>query len=49
MTRNVSVDLGYEYLSVPSAKYVAYDNGLFNVHKGVNFQTVKLGLRYDLW
>jgi opacity protein-like surface antigen len=48
-TKNVSVDLGYEYLSIPSAQYVAYDNGLFNVHKGVNFQTVKLGLRYDLW
>ncbi|RAZ73901.1 outer membrane protein [Mesorhizobium atlanticum] len=49
VTKNVSVDLGYEYLSIPSARYVAYDNGLFNVHKGVNFQTVKLGLRYDLW
>ncbi|MDX8465806.1 porin family protein [Mesorhizobium sp. VK23B] len=49
VTKNVSVDLGYEYLSIPSAQYVAYDNGLFNVHKGVNFQTVKLGLRYDLW
>jgi opacity protein-like surface antigen len=49
VTRNVSVDLGYEFLSIPSAKYVAYDNGLFNVHKGVNFQTVKVGLRYDLW
>ena len=48
-TRNVSVDLAYEYLSIPSAQYVAYDNGLFNVHKGVNFQTIKLGLRYDLW
>ena len=49
VTKNVSVDLGYEYFSVPSAKYVAYDGGAFNIHKGIDYQTVKLGLRYDLW
>ncbi len=49
VTKNLSVDLGYEYFAVPGAEYVAYDNGAFDVHKGVNFQTVKLGLRYDLW
>ncbi|MER8811104.1 outer membrane beta-barrel protein [Mesorhizobium australicum] len=49
VTKNVSVDLGYEYFSVPDGKYVAYDNGAFNIHKGIDYQTVKLGLRYDLW
>ena len=49
VSKNVSVDLGYEYFAVPSAKYVAYDGGAFNIHKGVDYQSVKLGLRYDLW
>ncbi|RUU88441.1 MAG: P44/Msp2 family outer membrane protein [Mesorhizobium sp.] len=49
VSKNLSVDLGYEYFSVPSAKYVAYDDGAFNIHKGIDYQTVKLGLRYDLW
>jgi opacity protein-like surface antigen len=49
VSKNVSVDLGYEYFSVPDAKYVAYDNGAFGIHKGIDYQTVKLGLRYDLW
>jgi opacity protein-like surface antigen len=49
VTKNVSVDLGYEYFSIPSAKYVAYDGGAFNIHKGIDYQTVKVGIRYDLW
>ena len=49
VSKNVSVDLGYESFSIPSAKYVAYDDGAFGIHKGINYQTVKLGLRYDLW
>ncbi|MER9960313.1 outer membrane beta-barrel protein [Mesorhizobium sp. M0045] len=49
VTKNVSVDLGYEYFSVPNAKYVAYDDGALNIHKGIDYQTVKVGLRYDLW
>lgn len=49
ISKNVSVDLGYEYFSVPGAEYVAYDDGAFNVHKGEDYQTVKVGFRYDLW
>ena len=49
VSKNLSVDLGYEYFSIPSAKFVAYDDGAFGIHKGINYQTVKLGLRYDLW
>ncbi|MEW6632153.1 MAG: outer membrane beta-barrel protein [Pseudomonadota bacterium] len=49
VTKNVSVDVGYEYFAMPGAQYVAYDGGAFNVHKGLDYQSVKLGLRYDLW
>ncbi|MBL8580029.1 MAG: porin family protein [Mesorhizobium sp.] len=49
MTKNVSVDLGYEYTSVPDALYVAYDDGAFGIQRGIDYQTVKLGFRYDLW
>jgi opacity protein-like surface antigen len=49
VTKNVSVDIGYEYFSVPGAQYVAYDSGAFNIHKGLDYQSVKVGLRYDLW
>ncbi|CCV10989.1 outer membrane beta-barrel protein [Mesorhizobium sp. STM 4661] len=49
VTKNVSLDLGYEYFAVPGAKFVAYDDGAFNIKKGIDYQTVKLGLRYDLW
>jgi opacity protein-like surface antigen len=49
VSKNVSLDLGYEYFAVPSGKYVAYDNGDFNIHKGIDYHTVKVGLRYDLW
>jgi opacity protein-like surface antigen len=49
VTKNVSVDLGYEYFSIPDAKFVAYDGGAFNIHKGIDYQSVKVALRYDLW
>jgi opacity protein-like surface antigen len=49
VSKNLSLDLGYEYFAVPDAKYVAYDNGDFNIEKGIDYQTVKVGLRYDLW
>ena len=49
VSKNVSLDLGYEYFSVPSAKYVSYEGGSFDVKKGIDYHTVKLGLRYDLW
>jgi len=49
VTKNVSVDIGYEYISVPGAQYVAYDSGAFNIHKGLDYQSIKVGLRYDLW
>ncbi|WP_051469565.1 outer membrane protein [Chelativorans sp. J32] len=47
MTRNMSVDVGYQYLSSPGTKYVDVDRG--TIEEGVDFHQVKVGLRYDLW
>jgi len=49
VTKNVSVDIGYEYMAVPGAEYVAYDDGAFGIHEGIDYHSVKLGFRYDLW
>ncbi len=49
VSQNASVDLGYEYFSVPDAKYIAMEASGPTVHKGVDYHQVKLGLRYDLW
>lgn len=49
-SRNASVDLGYEYFSVPQAKYISLaEDGSLDVNKGLDYHQVKLGLRYDLW
>ncbi|MDF2389439.1 porin family protein [Nostoc ellipsosporum NOK] len=50
LSKNVSVDLGYQYFSAPSAEYVTAESlTSFPVHKGISNHQVKLGLRYDLW
>lgn len=50
IAKNVQLDLGYEYVAVPSAKFINVDNaGNPYVDEGVDFHQVKLGLRYDLW
>jgi len=50
VTKNVSVDLGYQYFSAPDAEYVTAESlTSFPVHKGISNHQVKLGLRYDLW
>lgn len=50
VSKNVSVDVGYQYVSLPSAKYVVSDDAGAPVYKkGLDYQQVKLGLRYDLW
>jgi opacity protein-like surface antigen len=46
---NGSVDVGYEYFSVPNAQFVSYDSTGPRLSKGLDFHQVKLGLRYDLW
>ncbi|MGX5826113.1 outer membrane protein [Mesorhizobium sp. 43Arga] len=50
VSKNVSVDLGYQYFSAPDAEYVAAASlTSFPVHKGISNHQIKLGLRYDLW
>lgn len=44
---NVSVDLGYQFLHTPDAKYV--DVHTPAIREGTKHHLVKLGLRYDLW
>ena len=47
VTKNISVDVGYQYLSSPSAQYVNTDTLL--IEEGIDYHQIKLGLRYDLW
>ncbi|MBZ9709070.1 porin family protein [Mesorhizobium sp. ESP7-2] len=50
VSKNVSVDLGYQYFSAPDAEYVTAESlTSFPVKKGISNHQVKLGLRYDLW
>jgi opacity protein-like surface antigen len=50
ISKNVSVDLGYQYMSAPDAEYARLDGpGTYSVHKGVDNHQIKVGLRYDLW
>lgn len=50
VSKNVSVDLGYQYLSAPDAEYAALDTAASaKIRKGVDSHQIKVGLRYDLW
>ncbi|CDX45673.1 Surface antigen msp4 family protein [Mesorhizobium sp. SOD10] len=50
VSKNVLIDLGYQYFSAPNAEYVTAESlTSFPVHKGISNHQVKLGLRYDLW
>ncbi|PZO77293.1 MAG: porin family protein [Mesorhizobium amorphae] len=47
---NVSLDVGYQYLSSPGAEY--FDLSDLQDHiigKGLEFHQIRAGLRYDLW
>ncbi|MGS1094664.1 outer membrane protein [Aquamicrobium terrae] len=50
ITDNLVLDVGYQYLSAPDAKYFALDGADESVvRKGVDSHQIKVGLRYDLW
>lgn len=50
VSKNVLVDLGYQYFSAPDAEYVTAESlTSYPTHKGISNHQVKLGLRYDLW
>ncbi|AZO36215.1 P44/Msp2 family outer membrane protein [Mesorhizobium sp. M2A.F.Ca.ET.037.01.1.1] len=50
VTKNVLVDLGYQYFSAPNAEYVAAESlTSYPTRKGISNHQIKFGLRYDLW
>lgn len=49
VSQNTSIDLGYQYLAVPDAKYVSSDGNGPSIHEGIDYHQIKVGLRYDLW
>lgn len=50
VSKNLSVDLGYQYFSAPDAEYTtAQDLDSYPIDKGISNHQVKVGLRYDLW
>lgn len=48
VSKNTSIDLGYQYFSAPDAEYVSTDDPKVKA-EGMDFHQIKLGLRYDLW
>lgn len=49
VSSNLSLDVGYQYLSAPRAEYVQIAGSQDRVRKGVNVHQIKVGLRYALW
>lgn len=50
VSRNLSVDLGYEYFNTPDAEYVTMISPTtFALNTGVDYHQIKLGFRYALW
>lgn len=50
VAKNLSVNLGYEYLSAPKARIAEISEAGNPVLKeGLDIHQIKLGLRYDLW
>jgi len=50
VSKNVSIDLGYQYFAAPDVEYAtAASLTSYPIHKGISNHQVKLGLRYDLW
>lgn len=49
MTKNVSLDVGYQYKNTPGLKYVVLSDSGVETRKGIDSHSLKLGIRYDLW
>jgi opacity protein-like surface antigen len=50
ISKNLMLDLGYQYLSAPDAEYASIDSpSTYSIRKGIDSHQIKLGLRYDLW
>lgn len=50
IAKNLSLDLGYQYLSAPDAEYASVESlTSWPVKSGLDYHQFKVGLRYDLW
>ncbi len=49
ISKNTSLDVGYQYLNAPGIKYYAVNDEGIAERKGMDAHQVKVGLRYDLW
>jgi len=49
ISKNTSLDIGYQYINAPNIRYYSIDNDGIKSHKGWGANQVKVGLRYDLW
>ncbi len=49
VSKNTSVDFGYQYMAAPDARYYSVGSQGIESHKGIDYHQVKIGLRYDLW
>jgi len=50
LSKNVMLDVGYQYLSAPDAEYQTMQAlNSYSIGKGLDFHQIKVGLRYDLW
>ena len=48
-TKNLTLDLGYQFTSAPNAMFANFDGASVTQRKGINVHEVRVGLRYDLW
>jgi opacity protein-like surface antigen len=50
LSKNLLLDVGYQYLSAPDAEYQTIEGvNDYPVKKGLDYNQIKVGLRYDLW
>lgn len=49
LSKNLSLDMGYQFTSAPNAKYADFNGTSITHKKGINVHEVRVGLRYDLW
>jgi opacity protein-like surface antigen len=49
VTKNTSIDVGYQYLNAPNVEYYAIGDNAVEVREGWSTNQIKVGLRYDLW
>ena len=49
MTQNLSLDVGYQYLTAPGLRTYSISASGVETRKGFDSHQLKVGLRYDLW